>query len=204
MSPLRLGIDFDNTIVCYDQVFHQVARERELIPADLPVSKQAVRDYLRSAGQEDRWTEMQGYVYGPRLSDAQAFPGVLTFIGDQVRKGTNLFIVSHKTRHPYLGPKYDLHDAALGWLEQNGVFDAARIGLSRENVFLCLTKADKLRRIGELGCTHFIDDLPELLAEPTFPASVRKMLFDPNDEHGNQTAFVRMRSWQQMKSQLAA
>lgn len=204
MSSLRLGIDFDNTIVCYDEVFHQVARERDLIPAELPVSKQAVRDYLRSVGKEDRWTEMQGYVYGPRLSDAQAYSGVLAFIGEQVRRGTTLFIVSHKTKHPYLGPKYDLHEAALNWLEQNGVFDAARVGLPRDNVFLCLTKADKLRRIGELGCTHFIDDLPELLAEPTFPAAVHKLLFDPNDEHGNQTSFIRARSWKNLETQLAA
>src|SRR5207249_10636646 len=99
---MRLGIDFDNTIVCYDQVFHQVAHEQNLIPADLPVSKQAVRDYLRAAGKEDRWTEMQGYVYGPRLTDAQAFPGVLDFIETQVKSGIELFVISHKTKHPYL------------------------------------------------------------------------------------------------------
>jgi len=154
-----------------------------------------VRDYLRKIDKEDRWTEMQGYVYGPRLGDAQAFPGVLEYIRDQVKAGTEVFIVSHKTKHPYLGPKYDLHAAALGWLEQNGFFDARRIGLPRAHVFLELTKKEKLQRIAALGCTHFIDDLPELLAEPDFPASVRKVLFDPNDEHV-QTTFERVPSWQ--------
>ena len=34
-----IGVDFDNTIVCYDKVFHVAAYEKGLIPADLPVSK---------------------------------------------------------------------------------------------------------------------------------------------------------------------
>jgi hypothetical protein len=36
-------------------------------------------------------------------------------------------------------------------------------------VFLEPTKADKLTRIATLGCTHFIDDLPEFLSDPGFP-----------------------------------
>ena len=51
--PQRIGIDFDNTIVCYDDVFHEVAREQGLIPNDLPANKGAVRDHLRAIGRED-------------------------------------------------------------------------------------------------------------------------------------------------------
>jgi len=29
-----IGVDFDNTIVCYDALFHRVARERGLAPAE--------------------------------------------------------------------------------------------------------------------------------------------------------------------------
>ena len=57
-APLRIGVDFDNTIVCYDQVFHQVALEQGLIPPTLPVSKGGVRDHLRSVNNEDAWTAM--------------------------------------------------------------------------------------------------------------------------------------------------
>src|SRR5262249_17917655 len=160
-----LGIDFDNTIVCYDQVFHRVAREQNLIPVTVPASKGAVRDYLRRIGREEAWTEMQGLVYGPRLRDAEPFPGVLEFLGATVRAGVGLRIISHKTRHPYMGPRHDLHQAALGWLELNGLFDAARIGLARDDVYLEPTLAAKLERIASAGCTHFIDDLPELLAD---------------------------------------
>ena len=33
-------------------------------------------------------------------------------------------------------------------------------------MFFELTKEAKVARIGGLGCTHFIDDLPEFLREP--------------------------------------
>ena len=41
-----IGIDFDNTIVCYHKLFHRLAVERSLIPVSVAVSKCAVRDYL--------------------------------------------------------------------------------------------------------------------------------------------------------------
>lgn len=203
-AALRVGVDFDNTIVCYDEVFHRVALERELIPASTPVNKQAVRDHLREIGREDDWTQMQGYVYGERMGDAQAFPGVLDFFSRMVSQQIPVCIISHKTRHPYKGPKYDLHASALGWLEQNGFFDPSQIGLARSDVYLELTLADKLARIGQAGCTHFIDDLPELLGEPAFPESVQRVLFDPADAHHRIHTFRRVNRWSAMPRELAA
>jgi len=201
-APLRIGVDFDNTIVCYDQVFHRVALEQGLIPPTVPVSKGSVRDHLREAGNEDAWTAMQGYVYGVRMLDAPAFPGAIDFFRRAVRAGVRVHIVSHKTRYPYLGPKYDLHQAALDWLEKNGFFDSADVGLTRRQVYLELHKHEKLGRIGALSCTHFIDDLPELLAEPSFPRQVERYLFDPKDEYPAVTAFRRVRSWDTLEKEL--
>jgi hypothetical protein len=201
---MRIGVDFDNTIVCYDQVFHQVALERGLIPKTTAVSKGAVRDCLRQADREDDWTELQGYVYGERMCDAQPFPGVLDFFGRMVAARIPICIISHKTKHPYRGPRYDLHAAALGWLEQNGFFDAARIGIPRKEVYLELTLAEKLARITKARCTHFIDDLPELLSESDFPNSVRPMLFDPADAHSHVPQFRRVNSWTAMTGALRA
>ena len=65
-----VGIDFDNTIVCYDDIFHREALDRELIPAATPARKEAVRDYLRQQDKEDLWIELQGYVYGPGITSA--------------------------------------------------------------------------------------------------------------------------------------
>ena len=68
-----IGIDFDNTLVCYDRLFQQVALERGLIPVDFPANKLEVRNHLRKIGLENEWTEMQGIVYGPQLNEASAY-----------------------------------------------------------------------------------------------------------------------------------
>ena len=44
-----IGIDFDNTIVCYDDVFARVAVELGLVPPKVATSKTAIRDHLRAA-----------------------------------------------------------------------------------------------------------------------------------------------------------
>jgi len=192
---MRLGIDFDNTIVCYDALFHRVALEGAWIPANLPANKSDVRNHLRQIGREVVWTEMQGRVYGPRLAEASPFPGVLEFFETCRRAGIPVCIISHKTRTPFAGEPHDLHQAALDWLEAQGFFDPARIGLPRSQVFLELTKQAKLQRIGACQCTHFIDDLPEFLAEASFPVDTTRILFDPNRLYGPEVPFQRLHAW---------
>jgi hypothetical protein len=178
-----IGIDFDNTIVCYDEVFGSVALEKGLVPPHAATSKTTIRDHLRSIGQEDRWTELQGTIYGPRMPDARPFPGVIEFFEACRAAGMPVAIISHRTRYPYLGERHDLHAAARDWLARYGFHDPAGIGLPVDRVFFEETKEAKLARIADVGCTHFIDDLPELLAHPLFPANVQRILFDPRSEH---------------------
>jgi hypothetical protein len=194
-----IGVDFDNTIVCYDGLFHQAAVERGLISADVPASKGAVRDYLRRASQEDLWTELQGYVYGPRMCDAKPFPGVLRFFERCSREGLPVTIISHRTRWPYLGEKYDLHQSARDWLAAYGFHDPAKIALPVGNVYLESSKQEKVDRIAAVGCTHFIDDLPEFLTEPAFPTAAKKILFDPNALHADGAATLRVASWSEIE-----
>ncbi len=192
---MRVGVDFDNTIVCYHEVFHQLAREQGLIPADFPQNKEKIRDYLRSVGQENLWTEMQGYVYGERMSAASPFPGVAAFFKTALEEDIPLCIISHKTRHPYAGPPYDLHQAGLAWLEQYDFF-----GLERKNTFFLETKQAKCVKVAEQHCTHFIDDLPELLLDPHFPTQVEKLLFSP--EKVVHVQLKNFQSWQEIQQYL--
>jgi hypothetical protein len=192
---MLIGVDFDNTIVSYDALFHRLALEQGLIPAEVPASKEQVRNYLRRCGQEEAWTELQGYVYGARLCDAAAFPGAIEFFRKCREQDVPVCIVSHKTRHPFRGPAYDLHQAALDWLVQNAFFNPTDIGLPRDAVHLETTLAGKLQRIADLGCTHFIDDLPELLSEAAFPDEAQPWLFDPNNHHPTEQRFARVTSW---------
>jgi hypothetical protein len=174
---MRIGIDFDNTIACYDGVFHAAALERGLIPEDMPRDKNSVRDFLKSSGRIDEFTKLQGYVYGSRMDLVACYPGVRDFITAAL-ENHEVFIVSHKTRDPILGPRHDMHAAARGFLvDQRIVGDK---GVPAGNVFFELTKEDKLARATRLGVDVFIDDLPEILAMSGWSKRVRAILFDPD------------------------
>src|SRR6185369_621345 len=163
---MRIGIDFDNTIACYDGVFHAAAIERALIPADLPDDKNSVRDYLNGQGRNDEFTELQGYVYGSRMDLASVYPGFQDFVRAARAAGHEVSIVSHKTRFPILGERHDMHLAARNFLEQRGLAGAGPQCVASDNVFFELTKEAKVARIAALGCQVFIDDLPEIFSLP--------------------------------------
>jgi len=173
--PIHIGVDFDNTIACYDGLFHRLAGEQRLIPPDLPVSKIAVRDHLRAAGLEPRWTALQGIAYGARMADADAFPGVAEFFALCAERDIRTSIISHRTRQPIVGGPCDLHAAARAWLQARA-YPVSGIWFEE-------TREAKIVRIIEVGCTHFIDDLPEVLDHPDFPAGVTRVLFDPSGHH---------------------
>lgn len=196
---MRVGIDFDNTIACYDGVFHAAALERGLIPNDLGHDKNSVRDHLNASGRKDAFTELQGYIYGARMDLVSPYVGFDVFIAVARRAGHELFIVSHKTRHPILGPKHDMHAAARGFLSDRGLVGAGRAQVAPDNVFFELTKDEKIARVQALDCQIFIDDLPEILAMTGFPHGMRKILFDPEHRFdlpaSEGASFERRSSW---------
>lgn len=197
-----IGIDFDNTIVGYDEVFHAEALRQGLIPAEAPVSKNGVRDYLRKSNREAEWTRLQGRVYGACMGGAAPFPGVIDFFKHCHAEGIMTFIISHKTRTPYEGEDYDLHKAAGEWLALNGFFVPAT-GLTEDRVFWELTRQEKLARIRVAACTLFIDDLPEIFSDASFPEGVERVLFDPNHAWSEERRFSRLTHWTEMPARLS-
>ena len=172
-----IGIDLDNTIICYDELFHCLALEKGLISRDFPKNKDEIRNFLRSVHQENTWTEMQGHAYGPRILEAKPFDGVFDFLEKTRDLGIQTHIISHKTKYPFLGPKVDLHEAAYSWLRANRFLDQDFIGLELSQIHLQLTKDDKFAMIRECSCDYFIDDLQEFLLDPKFPDHVSRVLF---------------------------
>ena len=193
---MRIGIDFDNTIACYDGVFHAAALERGLIRPGIGRDKNSVRDYLNGSGRKDDFTKLQGYVYGARMDLVSPYPGFDAFVAAARKTRHDLFIVSHKTRHPILGPKHDMHAAARAFLAGRGLTGSDMNQITPENVFFELTKEAKVARAHALGVEVFIDDLPEILGMSGFPDGMRKILFDPENQFaGKPTAFDRHSSW---------
>jgi hypothetical protein len=203
---MRIGIDFDNTIACYDGVFHAAAVERGLIPPGLGRDKNSVRDHLNGTGGKDDFTELQGYVYGARMDLVALYPGFAEFVVAAHRIGHDLFIVSHRTTHPILGPRYDMHAAARQFLAARGLVGEARAQIEPSRVFFELTGDAKVARAAALGCDMFVDDLPKILAMPGFAAGMRRVLFDPDNRFAGAASDIgkveRQTSWPAIAAEL--
>lgn len=178
MSGVRIGIDFDNTIICYDKVFVAAARQRGLVPDGWAGSKSDVRDHLRSQpGGELAWQRLQGWVYGKGIVDAEVFPGLTDFLAACRQTGCKVYIVSHKTRFAHLDPdRTDLRLAARDWMQATGLIGAPDSLLAIDDVFFEDTRAAKVDRIASLDLDVFIDDLVEVFEQPHFPQQVRSIL----------------------------
>lgn len=179
MSGVRIGIDFDNTIICYDKVFAVAARQRGLVPEGWDGLKTDVRDYLRSrAGGELAWQGLQGFVYGKGIGGAEIYPGVREFLAACRKARAGVFIVSHKTQFGHQDPdRVDLREAARGWLRGAGLIDAADAALVAGNIYFEATLAAKVARLASLELDIFIDDLVDVFAQPHFPKTTRSILF---------------------------
>jgi hypothetical protein len=179
MKPgLRIGIDFDNTFCG---------------------GKQALREQVRRLPDgEIAWQRLQGYVYGKGIGGAEFVPGVERFLRRCRAAGCFVTVVSHKTEFGHFDPdRVNLRETARNWMMAQGLF-TAEYGIAPENVYFEGTRSEKLARIERLGLSYFIDDLEEVLTDPAFPASVRRILF-ANTRQSAADGCVMCSNWQEIE-----
>ena len=194
---MRIGIDFDNTIAGFDEVFAEMARTMGLVDARFHGHKRTLRDTIRRLPDgEMRWQRLQGRVYGAGMASARLIDGVDGFLRRCLAAGHEVFIVSHKTEYGHDDPdRINLRQVALDWMIGRGFFCADSYGVRPENVFFEPTRAEKLGRIATLQCSWFIDDLEEVLSDPCFPPGVTRILFTPSCNDVS-TGAIQCRTWQ--------
>ena len=196
MTDRRIGIDFDNTLVLYDQVFRRCGVRRGLLPDGFSGDKNAVRSAIRARPEGERqWTALQAEVYGARMEEAEMAAGAAAALASLKQAGARIFIVSHKTRFAAADPATDLRAAAWRWLDGSRLLDSDGGPIRREDVFFEETRAAKLARIGTTGCESFLDDLEEVFTEPGFPAAVARCLLVLDSGRNPDGPFQVMRSW---------
>jgi hypothetical protein len=201
-SELRIGIDFDNTIISYDDVFCEMARRSGLIDATFSGRKQAVRDAIRLLPDgELAWQRLQGQVYGKGIAQARMSAGVETFLRRCRAEGCAVVVVSHKTEYGHYDPdRINLRKAALDWMTAHGLLNGEH-AIPAENVYFESTREQKLGRIVALGLTHFIDDLEEVLADPGFPPHVKRILF-AEDGRPRTVPYASCSTWREIEQQV--
>jgi hypothetical protein len=177
-----IGIDFDNTLICYDDVFRRLGVEAGLLAPGATLGQKAVREEARRSPEGDlAWQRLQGQAYGPRIHEATAADGALDFLVRCHDGGLPTWIISHKTPFAALDPTgTNLRDAAQAWLARQGFFGPAT-GLGSGRLCFGATRREKIAHIRNTGCTHFIDDLEETFREPDFPPEVQGILYLPGE-----------------------
>jgi hypothetical protein len=201
-----IGVDFDNTIVSYDELIYGEAIERGLVDDEVLKSKKIIRDTIRELPEgEIEWQKIQAAIYGPQMERATLIEDVFDFFILCREKGVRTYIVSHKTQFAnYDTTGTDLRKEALKWLDRAGFFDAGLTGLSARDVYFESTRVDKINRIMSLGCTHFIDDLEETFREPSFPPDIEKILFNSqvSDDFMEKTSAKVFTEWNDIRGHL--
>ena len=198
---MLIGIDFDNTLACYDRAFSLAARERGLVSEANDLSKLEVRDCIRALDNgEEHWRAVQGEVYGKHMGKATLMPGAADFLLACKASRVRVVIVSHKTEFGHFDrDRVNLRRAARVWMGTQGFFDTDKLGVDARDVFFEGTRTEKVGRIGTLGCSHFIDDLEEVFQEPGFPKNVARFLFDPDGRAAHNQAFARHSHWKSIE-----
>ena len=195
-----IGLDFDNTIICYDEIFRLIGQKISFGSDITCVNKNEIRDHLHRAGQRDEWTRLQGEIYGKFIMNAIPFEGALYTIKKLASRGHTIKIISHKTRHPYIGPKYELRTKSRRWLKEKGFLEKGLI--KEDNVFFTSSLQEKLELVEQSGCECFLDDLPEVI-EALNPR-IKRLFFNPNKQaHDIRCdSFVELTSWSEISNVL--
>ncbi len=197
---MRIGVDFDNTLACYDALFARLAMEQGLLDQAPRGGKRGVRDAVRERPEgEMAWRRLQALAYGRDMTRATPFAGALDTLRRWRSRGADIFVVSHKTRvSPDDPDAVDLRAAALDWLAAQGLVGRTGAPIRPSDVHFNATRAEKLACIAGLGCDLFIDDLEEVFRELAFPTGTVAILFDPHGTAVDDGPWHRVGAWSEL------
>lgn len=180
----RIGIDFDNTIVNYEDAFYREALKRKIF--NFNTTKKNIKNRLKGKlinnNKECEWTKIQGLIYGKNLNKAKPYKGSVEFLNKySLKKDFELFIISHKTKYPIIGEKINLHEVSKKWILKKKIFKNKKKSWINSHVFFLSTRDKKIKKIINLKCDYFIDDLVEILRR--LPKKIKTLHFSPNKKN---------------------
>ena len=188
-----IGFYFDNTIIDYSNSFKILAKKKKYNKINSNLDKNSLKDFLIKNKKQNEWTIIQGEVYGKYITRAELYKGFIKLFRYLLKKNIKIFIVSHKTKYPYLGKKINLRKEAKKWIQKNIIYKNKIFNFSMKNVYFENSIEKKINRIVKLKCNIFIDDLPQILN--LLPKNIIKFLFNPNAKKKIKENYKTIESW---------
>lgn len=188
-----IGIDFDNTIIKYDEVFYKFALKNKLIFSRKNRNKSDIKEEIIKNFDEKAWTKLQGEVYSIGISQAKLYQNCLESLYKFDKLGHKIFIISHKTKYPVIGKKTNLHKITNEWIINN-IFKKKKFkNFNIDCVFFNEDKNQKIMKILECNCNVFIDDLEDILRK--LPSNIMKILFSKNYSFEKKSDLIHLGDW---------
>ena len=128
-----IGVDFDNTIINYLNVFKKILKQKK-IRFGKNLNKEIFKKKITNKFDEDYYTRVQSEVYGKNILFASKFVNVKKNLKN-LRKKNILYLISHKSKYPILGKKINLRKKALEWMKQNDLYGNKKV-FNIKNIFL--------------------------------------------------------------------
>jgi phosphoglycolate phosphatase-like HAD superfamily hydrolase len=194
-NSLTIGIDFDNTLVCYNNSILKLA-EQNFSLTNCLTSKVEIKSFIINKHGGSAWTKFQGELYGPGMQYAEPYENAVETISELTSIGAKVLILSHRTKYPYAGERYDLHKYAKAWIRENLKLKEKNV-LDETSAFFFENKAEKIKAIEDNACDFFLDDLVEIIGSKDFPVRTRGILFD-NEKKNIWSPSIS--NWNQLKT----
>jgi hypothetical protein len=195
----HIGLDFDNTIVNYYNVYKSLA-QRFNIPTNGVINKNIIRNYIISEFGEPQWTKLQGEIYGPLMKLATFSEGFEKFISNiHNSESAKVTIISHRTKIPDSGDSYNLHEFADEWLKKNFTQSL----MNKINIFFLETIEKKIDQINTSKVDCFVDDLEKILTHPSLSEDIKRILYAPNKSDASLNAkILTIHNWVDLENML--
>ena len=173
-----LGLDLDNTVIDYGPAYPIVARHLG-IDSGL-MDRASIRKALLTDSGDEEWQRFQSCLYTWGLKSARPAEGLDKLLDFCQSNQVPVSIISHKTaRTPERFGAHDLRFPALEWLGSWGLTPGR---VPPENVHFCPTRELKVQTVRALQCHVFVDDLAEVVDEPTMPRATTRLHFGSREE----------------------
>lgn len=191
---IKLGIDLDNTIICYDELIYKLAKNKfsKLNLNKNLKSKNIIKSEIINKYNNEEWTKLQGLIFSEKLKYASLFDDFYNAI-EELKNYYDIYIISHKTKYPSIGKKINLRNASKKFLKNNNISYCKNELIKSENIFFANTKKEKIEIIKKNKIDIFIDDLDEILKN--LPKNIYKIHFSKN-----KLQFKNLFTWKKIKN----